>query len=189
MLDPAYLQSLASTLTWVDWIIVGIPAFCVLMGLLRGGTSVMYFGLVRLLTAWPLATVPTLYVVYYQKQAVERLALQLGLTPIMATVIINAIVFVIALIVIYRVLGLLWGGLRRVLATSTIGEVIDRVFGIPAGLFAGALLCFLLAVVPGVQFRSTLPQADQPPGLRNSVLLAMAEEQLRGLARFVPPPN
>lgn len=183
--DPAFLQSF----TWVDWAIVAIPAVCVLAGLLRGGTSLMHFGLVRFMTAWPLATAPVLYINYYQRQLVDQVQLLLGITPVMATAIVGTVVFVIALIIIYSVLGLVWRALRHVLASSLVGDIVDRVLGIPAGLFVGGLLVALLAIVPGVQLRSSLPQIDQPPALRNSVLLAIAEEQMRGLARFVPPPR
>jgi uncharacterized membrane protein required for colicin V production len=183
--NPTFLQSL----TWVDLAIVAIPAICVLAGLLRGGTSLMHFGLIRFMTAWPLATAPALYINYYQRQLIDQVQLLLGITPVMATAIVGTVVFVIALIIIYRVLGLIWRGLRHVLASSLVGDIIDRLLGIPAGLFAGGILTLLLAIVPGVQLRSSLPQVDQTPALRNSVLLAMAEEQMRGLARYVPPPR
>lgn len=183
--DPAFLASL----TWVDWVIVGIPALCVLAGLLRGGTSLMHFGLIRFMTAWPLATLPVLYVMYYQRHLIDQLGLQFGLTPVMATSIIGTVVFIAALVVIYSVLGLVWRGLRRLLAASLVGDIIDRLLGIPAGVLAGAILCATFAIAPGVQLRSTVPQVDQTPGLRDSVLLPMAEEQMRGLARYVPPPR
>jgi uncharacterized membrane protein required for colicin V production len=183
--DPAYFQAF----TWVDWGIVAIPVICVLAGLLRGGTSVMHFGLVRFMTALPLATAPVLYVMYYQRQIIDQLGQQFGITPVMATTIVGAVIFIAALIIVYRVLGLIWRGLRHLLASSLVGDIIDRIFGVPAGLFAGGVLAALIGIVPGVQLRTTLPQDEQPPALRNSVLLPMAEEQMRGLARFVPPPR
>ncbi len=180
-------QAFFAALTWVDWIIIAIPAVCLLAGVLGGGTSLMHFGLVRFMTAWPLATVPALYVTYYQRPLIDQVAGQFGVTPIMASIVVNTVIFIVALIVIYQVLGIIWRGLRRLFAGSTIGGLVDRLLGIPAGLYAGALLCAVLAVAPGVQFRASLPSSDQPPGLRNSVLLPLAEEQMRGLARFVPP--
>jgi hypothetical protein len=90
--------------------------------------------------------------------------------------------------VIYSVLGILWRGLRGALSSSAIGSALDRLVGVPLGLFIGALLCALVVIPPAVQFRSTLPQADQPPGLRNSVLLPIVEQQIRELIRYVPVP-
>ena len=190
MLDRTYFDpAFFATLTWVDWIIIGIPAACVLAGLLRGGTSLMRFGPIRLMISWPLALAPVAYVMYYQRHLIDQLGALLGVTPVVATTIVGTIVFVLALIIIYRLLGLFWGGLRRLLSGSFIGDLIDRLFGIPAGIFVGALLCAFFAVAPAVQLRSTMPNSDQPPALRDSVLLPLVEEQLRDAARYMPAPG
>ncbi len=188
MLDRAYLDpAFLATLTWVDWIIIAIPAACVLAGLLRGGTSLMRFGLIRFMVSWPLAMGPVAYIMFRQRHLIDQFGAALGITPVMATSIVATVVFIVALIIIYRVFGLFWGGLRHLLAGSAIGTLIDRLLGIPAGLFVGAMLCAYVAVAPAVQFRSMTPSGDQPPALRDSVLLPMVEEQLRDLARYMPP--
>ena len=184
MLDPA----LYASMTWLDWVIVALPAIFLLIGLVIGGTSLMLFGLIRFLTAVPLAAMPVAYVAMNQKGALQQLAVQTGLSFAVASSIAYSIIFIVALIVIYSVLGILWRGLRDVLSSSAIGSALDRLVGIPLGLFIGALLCALVVIPPSVQFRSTLPQADQPPGLRDSVLLPMVEQQIRELIRYVPVP-
>lgn len=185
MLDPA----LYASMTWVDWLIVGLPAGFVLIGFLIGGTSLMLFGLIRLLTALPIAAVPAVYVATYQKPLIQQIADQLNVEFSMAQVVVNAVVFVVALILIYRVLGMLWRGLRSLLSTSFIGRALDRLVGIPFGLFIGVLLCAIVVIPPAVQYRSTLPQSDQPPGLRSSVLLPMIEQQIRDLVHYLPAPG
>jgi uncharacterized membrane protein required for colicin V production len=191
MLDPALFldPALYASMTWVDWLIVGLPAGFVLIGFLIGGTSLMLFGLIRLLTGVPLAAVPAAYVATYQKPLVQQIADQLNVQFAMAQVVVNAAVFIVALIVIYRVLGVLWRGLRSVLSTSFIGRALDRLAGIPLGLFIGVLLCAIVVIPPAVQYRSTLPQIDQPPGLRSSVLLPMIEQQIRDLMHYLPAPG
>jgi hypothetical protein len=191
MLDPALFLDPAfyASMTWVDWLVVGLPAGFVLIGFLIGGTSLMLFGLIRLLTTVPLAAIPAAYVATYQKPLIQQIAEQLNVQFAMAQVVVNAAVFVVALIVIYRVLGILWRGLRSVLSSSFIGQALDRLVGIPLGLFIGVLLCAIVVIPPAVQYRSTLPQGDQPPGLRNSVLLPMVEQQIRDLMQYVPLPG
>ena len=185
MLDPA----LFATMTWLDWVIVGLPAVFVLIGLLIGGTSLMLFGLIRFLTAMPLAAMPVAYVATHQKALIQQLAVQTGQSFAIASSVVYSVIFIVALIVVYSVLGILWRGLRDALSSSAIGSALDRLVGIPLGLFIGALLCALVVIPPSVQFRSTLPQADQPPGLRNSVLLPIAEQQIRELIRYIPLPG
>jgi hypothetical protein len=188
MLDPALFLDpvFYASLSWVDWLIVGLPAGFALIGLLIGGTSLMLFGLVRLLTSVLLAAAPAAYVATYQKPLIQQIAAQLNVEFAMAQVVVNAAVFIVALIVIYRVLGILWRGLRSVLSQSFIGRALDRLVGIPVGLFIGALLCAIAVVPAAVQYRATIPQGDQPPGLSNSVLLPMIEQQIRDLMQYVP---
>lgn len=185
MLDPA----LFATMTWLDWVIIGIPAAFGLLGLGIGGTSLMLFGLIRFLTAVPVALLPVYYVMVHQKPLLQTIAVQLNATLAVASLAIGAAVFVVALIVVYLLLGILWAGLRDILSLSFIGRALDRLVGIPLGLFVGTLLCAIVVIPPSVQFRSTLPQSDQPPGLRNSVLLPMLEEQFRELIRYLPAPS
>jgi uncharacterized membrane protein required for colicin V production len=185
MFDPALFASM----TWLDWAIVGVPALFVLFGLIYGGTGLLLFGLVRFFTALPLAAAPAAYVVTQQKQMLGEVARMSGLTPPVAAVVVGSIVFLVALIVIYRVLGLIWGALRSVLSSSTIGVALDRLVGIPLGAVVGAYLGAMFVVVPAVQFRATTPQPDQPAALRNSVLMPMVEEQIRELMRHLPAPN
>lgn len=184
MLDPALFASM----TWLDWVIIGLPAAFTLIGLVIGGTSLMLFGLIRLLTAVPLAAMPVAYVAMNQKAPLQQIAVQTGLSFAVASSIAYSVIFIVGFIVIYSVLGILWRGLRDILSSSGIGSALDRLVGIPLGLFIGALLCALVVIPPSVQFRSTLPQTDQPPGLRNSVLLPFVEQQIRELIRFVPVP-
>ncbi len=185
MFDPALFASM----TWLDWTIVGLPAVFALIGLLIGGTSLMLFGLVRFLTAVPVAALPVVYVAMNQKDLLQQLAAQTGLSFAAASSIAYAAIFIVALIVVYSLLGILWRGLRDVLSSSGIGRAIDRLVGIPFGAFIGALLCAIAVIPPAVQFRATMPQSDQPPGLRNSVLLPMAEQQIQQLIRYVPVPR
>jgi uncharacterized membrane protein required for colicin V production len=182
MLDPALFASM----TWLDWTIVGIPALFVLVGLAIGGTSLMLSGLVRFVTAVPLAGLPVAYVATTQKDFIQQLAVQAGLTFPVASIIAYSVIFIVALIVAFILLGLLWRGLRSVLSLSAVGRALDRLVGIPLGLFVGTLLTAIAVVPPSVQFRSTLPQPDQPPGLRNSVLLPLVEDQIRELIRYLP---
>jgi uncharacterized membrane protein required for colicin V production len=184
MLDPALFASM----TWLDWVIVGLPTAFILIGLVIGGTSLMLFGLIRFLTAVPLAAMPVAYVAMNQKELLQQLAVKSGLSFAVASSIAYSVIFIVALIVIYSVLGILWRGLRDILSSSTIGSALDRLVGIPLGSFIGALLCALVVIPPSVQFRSTLPQTDQPPGLRDSVLLPIVEQQIRELIRYVPVP-
>ena len=185
MFDPAQFASM----TWLDWTIVGFPAVLALIGLLIGGTSLVLFGLVRFLTSIPLAAMPVAYVAMNQKDLLQQLAVQTGLSFAAASSIAYAAIFIVALIVVYSVLGILWRGLRAVLSSSGIGRALDHLIGIPFGLCVGALLCAIAVIPPSVQFRSTLPQSDQPPGLRNSVLLPMVEQQIQQLIRYVPVPR
>lgn len=185
MLDPALFASM----TWLDWLILGVPALFVLAGLIGGGTSLMLFGLVRFFTAWPIAALPAVYIVTRQRQLVEQVALQAGITPMVAMIAVNAVIFIVALIIVYRLLGILWRGLRAVLASSLIGRALDRLIGIPLGLIVGAYLGAMFVVVPAVQYRATTPQPDQPPAVRNSVLMPMVEQQIRELMRYLPAPN
>ncbi len=185
MLDSA----LFATMTWLDWVIVGIPAAFVLIGLAIGGTSLMLFGLVRFLTAVPVALLPVYYVTMHQKPLLQKFAVQLNITFAVASLAVGAAVFVVALIVAYRLLGLLWAGLRDILSLSFIGRALDHLVGIPLGLFVGTLLCAIVVIPPSVQFRSTLPPSDQPPGLRESKLLPMVEQQIGELIRYVPVPG
>ena len=185
MFDPALFASM----TWLDWTIVGLPAVLGLVGLLIGGTSLALFGLVRLLTSIPLAALPVAYVAMNQKDLLQQLAVQTGLSFAAASSIAYAAIFIVALIVVYSLLGILWRGLRGVLSSSGIGRALDHLIGIPFGLCVGALLCAIAVIPPSVQFRSTLPQSDQPPGLRNSVLLPMVEQQIQQLIRYVPVPR
>jgi len=185
MLDPALFASM----TWLDWTIVGIPAFFVLVGLAIGGTSLMLTWLIRLVTAIPLAVLPVAYVATTQKGLIQQLAVQAGLTFQIASIIAYSVIFIVALIVAFSLLGIFWRGLRSVLSSSAIGRALDRLVGIPLGLFVGALVCAIAVIPPSVQFRSTMPQSDQPPGLRNSVLLPMVEQQIRELIRYIPVPG
>jgi uncharacterized membrane protein required for colicin V production len=185
MLDPA----LFATMTWLDWVIVGIPAVLALIGLAVGGTSLMLFGLIRFFTAVPIALLPVYYVLMHQKPMLQQLAVQLNVTFPVASLAIGGAIFLVALIVVYRVLGLLWAGLRDILSLSFIGRALDRLVGIPLGLFVGTLLCATAVIPPSVQFRSTIPQSDQPPGLRNSVVLPMVEQQIREAMRYLPAPG
>ena len=185
MLDPA----LFATMTWLDWVIVGIPAAFALIGLAVGGTSLMLFGLIRFLTAVPIALAPVYFVTMQQKPLLQKLAVQFNATFAMASLAVGVAVFVVALIVAYILLGFLWAGLRDILSLSFIGRALDRLVGIPLGLFVGTLLCAILVIPPSVQFRSTWPQSDQPPGLRESVVLPMVEQQIRELMRYVPAPG
>jgi hypothetical protein len=149
----------------------------------------MLFGLVRLLTSVLLAAAPVAYVATYQKPLIQQIAAQLNVQFAMAQVVVNAAVFIVALIVIYRALGILWRGLRSVLSSSFIGQALDRLVGIPLGLFIGLLLCAIVVIPPAVQYKATVPQGDQPPGLSNSVLLPMIEQQIRELMQYVPAPG
>jgi uncharacterized membrane protein required for colicin V production len=185
MLDPA----LFATMTWLDWTIIGIPAFFVLIGLAIGGTSLMVSWLVRVVTAVPLAMMPVAYVATTQKGLIQQFAVQAGLTFPVASIIVYSVIFIVALVVAFSLLGIFWRGLRSVLSSSTIGRALDRLVGIPLGLLVGALVCAIAVLPPSVQFRSTLPQSDQPPGLRNSVLLPMVEQQIRELIRYIPLPG
>jgi len=185
MFDPALFASM----TWLDWTIVGIPALFLLIGLLSGGTSLMLFGLIRFFTALPIAAMPVAYISLKQKPLIQQFAVQTGVPPMESMLIITGVVFIVALIIAYRVLGLLWRGLRSVLSSSFIGRALDRLVGVPLGLIVGAFLSVLLVVSPAVQIRSTMPQSDQPPGLRNSILMPMVEERIRDLIRYIPMPN
>jgi uncharacterized membrane protein required for colicin V production len=184
MLDPALFASM----TWLDWLIVGLPALFVVIGVMIGGTSLMLFGLIRFLTAVPIAAMPVAYIAMNQKALLQQLAVQTNLSFAVASSIAYAVIFIVALIVIYSLLGALWRGLREILSSSAIGSALDRLVGIPLGLFIGTLLCALVVIPPSVQFRSTLPPSDQPPGLRDSVLLPIVEQQIRELIRYVPVP-
>jgi uncharacterized membrane protein required for colicin V production len=182
-------QALIASMTWLDWVIVGIPTVLVLIGLLVGGTSLMLFGLVRFLTAVPVAAMPVAYVAMNQKGLLQQFAVMTGLSFAAASGIAYAAIFIVALIIVYSLLGILWRGLRAVLSSSGIGRALDRLIGIPLGLSIGVLLCAIAVIPPSVQFRSTIPQPDQPPGLRNSVLIPMVEQQIRELIRYLPAPG
>lgn len=185
MLDPALFASM----TWLDWTIIGIPAFFALIGLAIGGTSLMLSWLVRFVTAVPLAIMPVAYVATTQKGLLQQLAVQAGLTFQIASLVAYSVIFIVALIVAFSLLGILWRGLRSILSSSAIGRALDRLVGIPLGLCVGALVCAIAVIPPSVQFRSTMSQSDQPPGLRSSVLLPMVEQQIRELIRYIPVPG
>lgn len=185
MLDTTLLASL----TWVDWLAIALPALFILMGLVRGGTTVMLSGIIRFLMAWALAGLPAIYITLHQKALIDQIAQQLNVTSAITGLVINAVVFVIAVIVIYRLLGIIWRSLRLVLSSSTIGTIVDRLLGIPLGGFVGVFLSLAIVVVPALQIRAATAQQDQTPGLRNSILMPYAEEQLRELLRYIPSPG
>jgi uncharacterized membrane protein required for colicin V production len=185
MFDPALFASM----TWLDWTIIGIPAFFALVGLAIGGTSLMASWLVRLVTALPIAIMPVAYVATNQKGLIQQLAVQTGLTFQIASLAAYAVIFFVALILVFTLLGIFWRGLRSVLSSAFVGRALDRLVGVPLGVMVGALVCAIAVIPPAVQFRSTMPQSDQPPGLRNSVLLPMVEQQIRELIRYIPVPG
>ena len=66
------------------------------------------------------------------------------------------------------------------LNATALGRLLDRLFGVPAGILVGAVLAMAVIVAPVIQVKALVVAERQPAELRYSVLLPMAE-------RFVAP--
>lgn len=175
-------------MTLLDWAILAFPLLLALRGLSIGGVRVLLSGYFRGVLSLALAPFAGGIMHEIKPDLFSDISSGTGLPPLGGVLVGWAIAFVI----VYLLLGIFRNIVAGILDASGPGRFLDRLFGVPAGLFVGTLLAMAIVVGPSLWVSSTMPSDRQPSALRDSVLLPIAvsygrplvdrvNEALRGL--------
>lgn len=179
-----------AAMTWLDWLLVAIPALLVLQGLAGGGVGVLLSGIARFFMALVLAQIPVVLSVVYLRGPIATLAAKTGLEVPIASLIVGGVVFLVSAILIFKLLGMLRAGLAAMLNASSAGRFIDRLLGIPAGVAVGLVVATAFVALPALYLKNGLKLTDrQPEAVRQSVLLPYFERTLRQAEKSMPKPG
>lgn len=134
-------------MTYLD---AALLAVCFISGLLA-----MYRGFARemlSIISWAVAAAAVLYFVIFHKPFAQDMAQQMGTQVAVAQIVVGAVIFLIALIVVH----LITARLSDAILDSRVG-MIDRVLGFLFGVVRG----FVLIVIPYMFYEAFFPDPNQ----------------------------
>ena len=141
-------------MTWLDYTIIAIFVIATGLGLRMGAVNLMLHGAVRSVwTNWLALTGVLVTVASIGAGTLDILWLGLGLF------VLYSALWHIA----YRVFGWLQEPAALAIERHVWGPTINRLMGIPAGLFVGYCAVMLLVILPAVHVRGALPATVAPP--------------------------
>ncbi len=166
-----------SQFTLLDWAIVAFPLLFLLLGMSAGAINILLSGLMRLLVALMLAQLPVAWV-QLNTGLPGWTSRTLGVDIGLARLIVGGVVFLMALVIIMKVLAWLRDALHGAFSSNSVGRFLNQILGIPAGLFVGALVSLIFIVLPAYVIKRTA--TGRPPEfIQRSVLQPRLEARIR----------